>query len=75
MEFDLQKDLKSVLFSAETIQSRVKELAREIEESCQGEEITVISIINGAIIFTADLIRRVRLPVRLAAKGDVCSVT
>ncbi|MBC2604184.1 hypoxanthine phosphoribosyltransferase [Puniceicoccus vermicola] len=65
MEFDLQKDLKSVLFSAEEIQARVKQLAQEVEETCAGDEVTVISIINGAMIFTADLIRRIRLPLRL----------
>ncbi len=65
MEFDLQRDLKTILFSAEEIQARVKQLAMEVEEACRGEEVTVISIINGAIVFTADLIRRIRLPLRL----------
>lgn len=65
MRFDLQDDLATVLFSAEAIQGRVKELAANVEEMHAGQELTVIAIINGALIFTADLIRRVRLPLRL----------
>jgi len=60
-----QADLERTLFSAEEIQTRVGELAAEVERGCGGEEVTVISIINGALIFTADLIRRIRLPLRL----------
>lgn len=60
-----QKDLEKVLFTAEQIQARVTELASEVEKGCEGDEITVISIINGALIFTADLIRRIHLPLCL----------
>lgn len=65
MDFDLQADLERVLFPPDAIQSRIRELARSVEETYAGEELTVIAIINGALIFTADLIRRVRLPLRL----------
>ncbi len=65
MEFDLVNDLARVLFPEEAIQRRVRELAGELEDTYRGEELTVISIINGALIFTADLIRRTRLPLRL----------
>jgi len=65
MEFDLIEDLEKILFTEEAIQRRVEELAGEIEDIYAGEELTVISIINGALIFTADLIRRIRLPLRL----------
>jgi len=65
MENNPQNDLARILFSAEEIQARVAELSRDIERGCGGEEITVISIINGALIFTADLIRGIRVPLRL----------
>jgi len=59
------EDLKEILINEEQIQNRLGELSREIEAIYQPEEITVISIINGALIFTADLIRRIPLPLRL----------
>jgi len=65
MHFELQEDLETVLFSAGAIQARIKELAGEIEELYAGRELTVVAIINGALVFTADLIRRIRLPLRL----------
>lgn len=65
MEFDLVGDLERILFTETDIQRRVKDLAGELEEFYAGEELTVITIINGALIFTADLIRRIRLPLRL----------
>lgn len=59
------KDLKKVLIDESQIQGRLNELSQEIESIYQPDEITVISIINGALIFTADLIRRIHLPLRL----------
>lgn len=59
------QDLEKILFTERQIQKRLEELGAEVEDRYQGEEITVISIINGALIFTADLIRRIRLPLRL----------
>ncbi len=62
----LESDLSHVLLTEECIRRRVDALAREISEVYRDEdEIIVISIINGAIPFTADLIRRIDLPIRL----------
>ena len=47
------------------IQNRVQELGRRLKETYGNEEITVISIMNGAILFTADLLRQVDNPIRL----------
>jgi len=62
---DLSRDLEKILFTAEEIQNRIGELAAEIETRTAGRELTVISIINGALVFTADLIRRIHSPLRL----------
>ena len=59
-------DLQKILVSQEQLQRRVAELGREITAAFQGtDEITAIAIINGAIVFAADLIRHIQLPVRL----------
>ena len=61
----LQADLETVLVSAQDIKKRVKTLGAEIAAAYGDEEITVVSIINGAIFFTADLLREIPNPVRL----------
>ena len=59
------EDLDSILVSEEAIQARLKELGHEITAAYQGRELAVIGIINGAVIFVADLIRRIKLPLQL----------
>jgi hypoxanthine phosphoribosyltransferase len=54
------------LIAAEDIRQRVERLAREIAEAYQGRAVTVIGILNGCLIFMADLIRRIDLPLRVA---------
>jgi hypoxanthine phosphoribosyltransferase len=58
-------DLETVLVSATAIRRRLKRLGAEISRVYGPEEITVISVINGAILFTADLLREIPNPVRL----------
>jgi len=58
-------DLKSVLFTRAQIKQRVKELGVELKRVYGDGEFTAISVINGAILFTADLLREIENPVRL----------
>lgn len=51
--------------SAEKIRSRVVEIGQEIAADYAEREINVVSITNGAMLFTADLIRNIALPLRL----------
>ncbi|MFI5357197.1 MAG: hypoxanthine phosphoribosyltransferase [Opitutales bacterium] len=61
----LHPDLESVLVTESQIKHRIKTLGRELRKVYGDEEFTVISIINGAILFTADLLREIDNPVRL----------
>jgi hypoxanthine phosphoribosyltransferase len=61
----IHPDLESVLVSPARIKRRIKEMGREIRRVYGRDEFTVISIINGAIMFTADLLREIENPVRL----------
>lgn len=63
--FSFHADLETVLVSEKDIKKRVKKLGSEIAASYGNEEITVVSIINGAILFTADLLREIPNPIRL----------
>jgi hypoxanthine phosphoribosyltransferase len=58
-------ELESVLITEAAIRRRVRRLGREIMAAYGDEPITVIAIINGAILFTADLLREIDNPVRL----------
>ena len=53
------------LLSAQRIADRLQTLAREINRFYQGKEILLVSILDGAIIFTADLLRLLKVPTQL----------
>jgi hypoxanthine phosphoribosyltransferase len=57
--------LETVLFTDEQIRRRIRGLAREIKEVYGKGEFTLVSLINGAVMFTADLMRQIDNPVRL----------
>lgn len=48
------------LLTKRQIEEKVKELASEIEQYFQDEEIVVICILKGASVFTMDLIREIK---------------
>jgi hypoxanthine phosphoribosyltransferase len=58
-------DLESVMFTEAQIKRRVRELGRELRGYYGQGEFTIVSIINGAVMFTADLMREIDNPVRL----------
>lgn len=51
--------------SEEEIRRRVKELAEEINRDYAGKEILLIGVLKGAFIFLADLIRHIKVPVKV----------
>ena len=53
------------LLSATRIAERLQALGEEINQHYQGKEILLISILDGAIVFTADLLRELRVPTQL----------
>lgn len=59
------EDLEKVIIDEAAIRSRLTELGEEINQAYEGREVAVIAIINGAIIFVADLIRQISIPIRL----------
>jgi len=58
-------DVERILFHEQTILSRLDELAREITGIYKGEELTVLVVLNGSLIFAADLLRRIPLPLKI----------
>ena len=54
------------LISAEEIQARIDQLADEISRDYEGSErLVVVGVLKGSVLFVADLIKRLRVPVEL----------
>jgi hypoxanthine phosphoribosyltransferase len=62
-------EVERVLITEEQIEQRVKILAREIERDFHGRELVVVSLLNGTVMFLADLMRHLNLPLRLDFLG------
>ena len=65
----LREEVRGVLITRVQIARRVRELAREIERDFQGRDFVVVSLLNGTVMFLADLIRHLNLPLRLDFMG------
>jgi hypoxanthine phosphoribosyltransferase len=61
----MQEDLESVLIEEATILRRLDAIAAEISRDYRDRELTVIAILNGSLMFMADLLRRIPLPLKL----------
>ena len=62
---DYQEFLKEVLISEERLHSRVVELGVEISQDYHGENLLLVCILRGGVIFLSDLIRHITVPVAL----------
>ena len=51
------------LISADSIADAVQTLAQEIDQDCDGQPLVVLTVLKGAFIFTADLIRKIKTPI------------
>jgi hypoxanthine phosphoribosyltransferase len=54
-----------LLIDEQTILDRVKTLAEHISQNYAEKSITIIAILNGSFIFSADLIRQISVPVEI----------
>ena len=61
----MKNDLKQILLTEEQISRRISELGLEIDRHYEGKEILLVTLLDGAIVFTADLIRNLSIPLRL----------
>ena len=59
---DYRTFLAEVLVTREQLQSRIAALGREISHDYQGEELLLICILRGGVLFLTDLIREIDVP-------------
>ena len=63
--FELENNIERVLLDEAAIRLRLDSLAQEITAAYAGKELTALVVLNGSLVFAADLLRRVPLPLRL----------
>ena len=59
-----ESDLK-VLFTEEQIQTRIKELADEMNKFYNGEDVYAICVLKGAVLFAVDIVRHMNMPLKM----------
>jgi hypoxanthine phosphoribosyltransferase len=55
-----------ILIPEERIQARVTELAAQVAAAYAGKRPTIVGVLTGSLMFLADLVRRLDLPLRIA---------
>ncbi len=62
----MTKDIERILFTETDIRVGLSRLAQEVTAYYQNAPCTVVSVLKGACLFTADVIRQLPFPLRLS---------
>jgi hypoxanthine phosphoribosyltransferase len=57
--------LEEILISEEQLQDRIRELGQEISADYEGEDLLLICILRGGVLFLTDLMRELTVPHRI----------
>ena len=58
-------EIKQVLITEAELREKVAELGERITADFSGKDLMVISVLKGSVIFLADLIRSISLPLKM----------
>lgn len=61
----MEQNIERVLYSEQTILSRLDVIGSQISLDYAGKELTVVAIMNGSIMFMSDLLKRVNIPLQI----------
>jgi hypoxanthine phosphoribosyltransferase len=64
-----RRDIEAILIPAPRIQRRVTELAQTISADYRGKDFVIVALLNGTVMFLADLMRRLEFPLQLDLMG------
>lgn len=65
----MHRDCKCILFTEEDIRRRVAELGEEITRDYSSGQLFAIGILKGSVLFFADLVRAIQVPVLMDFMG------
>ena len=58
-------NVERILIDEETLKKRVREMGRQITEDYRGKDLVIVAILKGAVVFTSDLIKEIKLPLAI----------
>jgi len=61
----MHRDIDRILFSEGSIRERVVSLGRRITHETAGEDVVMLALLKGGVVFLADLIRAIERPLHL----------
>lgn len=61
----MRNDMKEILFTEEQIQTRIGELGEQLAREYAGKNPLVICVLKGAILFMADLVKTMDIPLEM----------
>ncbi len=61
----LNEDMKEILFTAKDIEARTVDIAKAISRDYGGTVPLFVGVLKGAVIFFADLIRHIEIPIEI----------
>lgn len=64
MEQLLEKDI-NVLIPEDVIQNKIKELAEVLNNEYKGEEVYVVCVLKGAVMFATEMVKYLKMPLRM----------
>src|SRR5690349_20739704 len=64
-----QSEVQTVLVTEAQIERRISSLSKEIARDFEGQDLVIVAVLNGTVLFLADLIRCLSLPLRLDFVG------
>jgi len=55
--------IKEILVTREELKNNAKELGKRISSDYEGKELVLIGVLKGGVVFFADLIREITIPI------------
>ena len=58
-------DIERVLLSEQQISDKVKEIGAAISKDFEGQDVLLVGILKGSVVFMADLMRAITIPLAI----------
>lgn len=61
----MNKDIRKILLTSEEISEKIAEIAAQITSDYEGQEVLMVGILRGAVLFFAELVQKINLDLRM----------